>query len=59
MLKEILENLKEDIAKKRFAGYDFSWDGKVITMSKDGKEISKKDAPSFTSTKMKMMIKSQ
>ena len=55
MLREIVES----IAKKRFDGHDFTWDGKTITMSKDGKEISKKEAPSFTSAKMRMMIKSQ
>ena len=59
MLKEIVESIDESIAKKRFDGHDFSWDGKEITMSKDGKEISKQDAPSFSSTQMKMMIKAQ
>ena len=51
------EYVNEGKVKQSFAGYNFEWDGKVITMfSKDGKELDTKDAPSLTSAKMKMMI---
>jgi hypothetical protein len=52
-----LELLREGTVTQKFAGYDFKWDGKTITMLKDGEEIAKKDYPSLTSTQMKKMIK--
>lgn len=51
------EYVNEGTVKKSFDGYNFEWDGKVITMfNKEGKKLATKDAPSLTSAKMEMMI---
>jgi len=48
--------LVEGQVKQKFAGYDFIFDGKKITMFQDKKELISKEYPSLTSVQMKKMI---